>query len=84
MIKTADMNIPLNIRSKSEKRTLAHLEEQLNNFRENGSNIKLAKNFYNVIDECYFNIPIEQVSMVKPVMLYYLAILVLYIISCLY
>ncbi|XP_057290698.1 uncharacterized protein LOC130657379 [Hydractinia symbiolongicarpus] len=55
------MNIPVFTRKKFKKRSLATLEENLADFRESGGSPKNAKEFYNVIDNIFFDIPIDQV-----------------------
>nr|XP_047127858.1 uncharacterized protein LOC124808705 isoform X1 [Hydra vulgaris] len=46
-------------------RTLATLKSDYERFKNDGGNIKRAKNFNNVIDEPLFDIPIEQVDNIK-------------------
>ena len=43
-------------------RTLESLDESLHKFRENGGDLTKAKEFFNVIEERLFNIPLDQVS----------------------
>ena len=46
----------------SSKRTLESLANDLHAFRTDGNgDLKKAKNYNNVIDDYYFNIPIDQV-----------------------
>ena len=56
----AEIQLPPSERS-CEPRTLAQMKNDLERFRENGADLKSAKEFNNVIDDPLFGIPIDQV-----------------------
>ncbi|KAJ8040364.1 hypothetical protein HOLleu_14629 [Holothuria leucospilota] len=55
------MKIPLKERGRSENRTLEKLQNFNHMFVQIGAKLSEAKNFYNVIADALFNIPIDQV-----------------------
>lgn len=55
------MKIPLKERGRSENRTLEKLQNFNHMFVQSGAKLSEAKNFYNVIADALFNIPIDQV-----------------------
>ena len=56
------MRVKRSERGRSEPRTLETLKNDYQNFINSGANIKNAKFFKNVIEECMFDIPIDQVK----------------------
>ena len=46
---------------KAVERTLETLDENLKRYNKAGSNLKNAKNFFNVIEPRLFNVPLDQV-----------------------
>ena len=61
-ILTVEMTLTKEKRRRVMTRTLQHLEEQLNDFKEKGrGDLKNAENFFNVIHEPLLNIPVDQV-----------------------
>ena len=50
------------MRGESKLRSLETMKDDLKRFKEDGSNPKHAKHFNNVIDDIYFDIPLEQVK----------------------
>ncbi|XP_057293451.1 uncharacterized protein LOC130622074 [Hydractinia symbiolongicarpus] len=69
-IKTDQLCIPKFIRGSFPKRSLDSLNTNLQRFRDNGSLVKNAKHYQNVIHDCFFNIPLEQVSIMYFVQCY--------------
>ena len=61
-ITSQQIQVPLEIRNKSEKRTFVGLEEDLTKFQQKGYILKEAKNCNNVIHKPFFNIPLQQVA----------------------
>ena len=59
------MKKPKEVRNPSEKRSLESLKIDYNRFVADGSNLKRAKEFNNVIDEPLFNVPLDQVFILK-------------------
>ena len=53
------MNTP---QGESKLHSLETMKDDLKRFKENGSNPKHAKHFNNMIDDIYFDIPLEQVK----------------------
>ena len=61
------MNIPKFVRQLSVKRSLSSLKENYEKFKNQyGSDPKMAKCCNNVIDDLYFNIPLNQVDQRAP------------------
>ncbi len=58
-----DLQKPKAARGTSQKRTLESLKEAHDEFVAAGSNIKNAKFFKNVIDEAFFDIPVNHVCL---------------------
>jgi len=56
------MKLPRDERSPTIRRTLENLREQHHKFLDAGGDIKKAKNYFNVIHQAIFDIPIEQVN----------------------
>ena len=65
LITSTEMNTPKSNRQSSQKRTFENLQQHLNDYRSNGSNPKTAKHYFNVIEEYYFNVPIENVRFIS-------------------
>ena len=56
-----EMQKPKFMKKPCEERTLDSLHEDLVHFQQNGSFISKAKEFNKVIDDVYFNLPLDQV-----------------------
>ena len=63
-IKTADLALAPAARGPTVPRTISSLQSDLNSFQRDGSNIKQAKFYNNVIRESFFSIPIDRVRLV--------------------
>ena len=61
-IATTEMQLPKCQRGTYPERTLQNLKETYNDFQKAGGNIKVAKEFYNVISEPILNIKVDQVN----------------------
>ena len=61
-ITSADLALSPSVRGPVVPRTTQTLESDLDSFKKDGSNLKRAKLFNNVIREPYFPIPLEQAS----------------------
>ena len=59
-IATADLALPPSTRGPVVLRTIDTLKSDLDLFQKDGSNIKRAKLFNNVIREPFFNVPLEK------------------------
>ena len=58
------LKLPRDNRGRSTSRTLSSIKGDYERFCANGSNIKRAKQFNNVIDALFFDIDLDQVSLI--------------------
>lgn len=67
LIKSESMKIPRGVRGRSAPRTLASIKADHDRYNADGSNLKKAKFFNNVIDTTFFDIEVDQVNSDCPV-----------------
>ena len=63
-IKGESLKLPREVRGRSTPRTLSSIKSDYERFCANGSDIKKAKHFNNVIDVTFFDVELDQVSLV--------------------
>lgn len=64
-IRSSDLKTPLQVRGRSPARSLESLRSDHQKFVNAGSQLKQAKEFNNAIHEPFFDIPLDQVSILS-------------------
>lgn len=62
LIKSDSMKIPRGVRGRSSPRTLTSIKDDHDRYCVDGSNLKKAKEYNNVIGTTFFDIEIDQVN----------------------